>query len=61
MTNTNRKKATETIPAMCGLFSIPKDCLSCSNSMSDENDVLYCVLNEQHVIVQEDEVCADYN
>lgn len=36
-----------------------KDCLSCSNSMSTEDDELYCVMKQK--IVEEDYVCEEHN
>jgi hypothetical protein len=35
------------------------DCLSCSNSMSDDNNILHCVVHEK--IVEEYEFCKHYN
>lgn len=37
----------------------PKDCLSCARSLSTEDDKLFCVIKQQ--IVEEDDVCEDYN
>lgn len=36
-----------------------KDCLSCSNSGVTEEDELYCVIKQE--IVNEDDVCEEYN
>ena len=37
----------------------PKDCLSCGQSMVTDDDKLFCVVKEE--IVEEDNVCSDYN
>lgn len=41
--------------------NIPKDCLSCANSFSEEGkefDILHCVLHDK--VVEDDECCKDY-
>ena len=40
-------------------MNCPKDCLSCSNSMSTEDDKLYCVIKLD--FVEEDYCCEHYN
>ncbi|MGV6935881.1 hypothetical protein ACWA2B_10240 [Paenibacillus sp. CMM36] len=35
------------------------DCLGCSNSHSDENNMLHCMIHEKEV--EEDELCKDFN
>lgn len=37
-----------------------KDCLSCSNSHSDEYDILHCMKRDGQV-VEEDGYCEDWN
>ena len=36
-----------------------KDCFSCSQSMSTDEDELFCVLKQE--TVEENDVCEDYN
>lgn len=38
---------------------VPKDCLSCGQSMVTDNDELYCVVNKK--IVKDEDTCEDYN
>lgn len=40
-------------------MGMEKDCLSCANSMSDDEDNLYCVLKQK--FVEEDDTCEDHN
>lgn len=37
-----------------------KNCLSCSNSHSDENDILYC-MEHNGKVVEEDGYCDKWN
>lgn len=35
------------------------DCLNCSNSFSDEDDALHCIVHNK--IVDENDLCIDFN
>lgn len=35
------------------------DCMGCSNSHSDENNTLHCMIHKR--VVKEDELCNDFN
>lgn len=39
--------------------TIPQDCLNCSQSMSIENDNLFCIIHQKEV--KDNEYCKNYN
>ncbi len=42
-----------------GGYNMKEDCLNCSNSLSDDDNNLYCSVHQK--IVDEDEKCDEYN